>query len=370
MRIGIDATSIPSQRGGVGFYIVNLISTLLEIDRENKYFIFMKKGDLSEIKDKANDRFIEVNITSRLARLTWEQTILPTMINRYKIDVFHSPHYTVPFRAKVKKVVTFHDMTFFSHPEYHLKLKVQFFRRIIPRAAKMADQIISNSKNTKNEIIKFLNVDGQKITVTHFAIDKNRYKPIPKGQVKEQIKKKYDIKDEYILFVGTLEPRKNIASLVNNFFRLKENGLFPGKLVLAGGKGWGFSEIQKIIKDHHFGKDVLLVGYVPEDDLPFLFNGATVFVYPSYYEGFGIPPLEAIACGTPTITSNISSIPEIMGEAAVLINPQRSDRLYQSLSSLVQNKAERERLRKAGLQRAEHFTWEKTARETLEVYQK
>lgn len=372
MNIAIDLTPIPSQKTGVGTYAVNLIRALGEFDNKNQYWIFVKSFHSQDFDPKRENFHIVAcsNILQNGSlRVLWEQFILPIHLFRKKIKVLHSIHYTIPLFAPCRRVVTFHDMTFFLFPEKHIFIKRIFFRLIIPFSARKADRLIAISKNTKKDIVKILGIATDKIDVVYLTVD-NIFRPIENSSAVFQIKKKYRIQNNFILYVGTLEPRKNIVSLIKAYHKLVSQNRIKHQLVLAGKKGWGYQEIFKIVQDFNLSEKIIFTGYIPEEELVFLYNAADLFVYPSLYEGFGIPPLEALACGTPTIASNISSLPEVVDDAAILVNPYNVEGLSQAIYKLLIDEKLRHILKGKGLKKAKEFSEERLAKETIRAYKK
>jgi len=372
MNIAIDLTPIPSQKTGVGKYAQVLIGALGKFDDENSYWIFVKKYHSQDFDPKkVNFHIILCSniLENRLLRILWEQFILPIHLFRKKIKVLHSIHYTIPLFAPCRRVVTFHDMTFFLFPEKHLLIKKLFFRLIIPFSAQKADRLIADSKNTKNDMEKILRISPRKIDVVYGTIDPI-YRPVEDIDEVTKIKNKYRIQNKFILYVGTLEPRKNIVSLIRAYHKLISQKCIKHQLVLVGKKGWGYQEIFKTVKNLNLKKKIIFTGYVSKSELVFLYNAADFFVYPSFYEGFGIPPLEALACGTPTIASNISSIPEVVGDAGILVNPHSIEELCRAMHEILINEKLRQELREKGLKRAKDFSEERLAKNTIESYKK
>lgn len=240
------------------------------------------------------------------------------------------------------------------------------YKFLFPRTLKTADRIIAVSNSTKRDLINYFNIPEEKIKVILEAADE-KFKLLNKEEINE-VKQKYNLNFPFILYVGTLEARKNIPTLIKAFYKIKKKNI-EHKLVIAGKKGWKYKEIFETIDKLDLQNDVVFTGYVSDEDLPALYNAADLFVYPSIYEGFGLPPLEAMACGTPVITSNTSSLPEVVGDAGIMVDPCDVDGLTQTMCDVLTNDGLREDMIKKGLERAKMFTWEKCARETLKVYE-
>lgn len=374
MRIAIDLTPIPSQKTGVGKYAMSLIDTLAEQDRGNHYWLFVKKAQRQDFDpQKANFHLISCSniIQNRIVRVLWEQLVLPLRLITRRIELLHSIHYTTPIVAACKRVVTFHDMTFFLFPDKHTLVKRIFFRLSIPLSAKIATRLIAVSRSTKTDMEKVLNVPENKIDVIHETVD-FAYRPLHDAKAINRIKWKYGIQDKYILYVGTLEPRKNIGRLIQAYGKLVLENRITQNLVIAGKKGWAYQEIYDVVEklSPDCKKKIIFTGYVQEADLPLLYSGADLFVYPSLYEGFGIPPLEAMACGVPTISSKVSSLPEVVGGAGILVDPYDVEELAQSIHKVLTDEELREQLRQKGVRKAQEFSSEKLAKEMLKTYRK
>lgn len=374
MEIAVDLTPIPKQITGVGEYARCLLKSLTEFDRENHYWLFIKE-DQCEQYNPGRENFHIVPqsriLHNRMIRLLWEQTALPLHLLRRKIELLHSIHYTTPWIAPCKRVITFHDMTFYLFPEKHTWIKRLFFQSIIPVSIKKANHIFADSKNTKADIIKILDISPAKIDVVYLAADSN-YRPFNIESLDLNLKKKYGIRFPYILYVGTLEPRKNVSRLIQAYHRLSTETSLEHQLVIAGKKGWAYKGIFDMVGslDQRTQEKIIFTGYVPEDDLPSLYNAADLFVYPSLYEGFGIPPLEAMACGIPVIASNISSIPEVVGDAGILVDPRDTQAIFEAMQEVLKNRELRAELKRKGIQAAKTFSREKMAQEILAVYKK
>ena len=308
MRIAIDLTSLPTQLVGVGTYAKSLINSLAKYETENQYFIFVKREHFKVFTISQNNINIiyQKNILrNKILRVLWEQFILPVYIKRLKIDLLHSIHYTIPLFVKCKVVVTFHDMTFFLYPKKHIFVKRIFFKLFIYISSWRANRLIAVSESTKKDTIKFLGASN-KIDVVYEAVD-SKYYPFKNESMTSMIMRKYGIFNKFILYVGTLEPRKNIVRLIQAYYNLIIKNNITYQLVIVGKKGWYYQEIFNIANKLDLNKNeqkIIFAGYVPEKELPFLYNTADLFLYPSLYEGFGIPPLEALACGVPVISSN------------------------------------------------------------------
>jgi glycosyltransferase involved in cell wall biosynthesis len=283
-------------------------------------------------------------------------------------DLYHETNYIpMPFKGPV--VSTVFDLSFNLFPETHPGERIRYMERHFYSRLDRVSHFITISEAVKREMIQHLGLSSDKITVTPLGVDA-AFKPFLPNEI-HPIIKKYQLRpDSYILYVGTLEPRKNILNLLRAYAKLPISLREAYPLVLAGGTGWLMEKLHKEIQRLNIKNTVIKTGYVPKADLPALYSGATVFVYPSIYEGFGLPPLESMACGTPVITSNVSSLPEVVGEAGVLIHPEDFEALAEEMLDLVTNLPRRKTLSAIGLERSKKFTWEKCATKTLEVYNK
>jgi len=365
MRIGIDATALPMQLYGAGNYISQLIQALPRVDAANEYVIFAKPIH-ARLLSSPSVHIISTSLASRFMRIAWEQTALPILARQHRLDLLHSPHYTMPLLHPCKSVVTFHDMTFFLYPELHEWYKRIYFPAIIRASARRADAIIADSESTRQDILRTLKLDASKVFSVPLGVSVDFFHRSPSEVAR--VREKFRLPNSFILSVGVLEPRKNFPTLVRAFKNLVEREL-SHSLVIAGKKGWQYEEIFNTVRNLDLQSRVLFLDYVPQNDLPSLYHAADLFVYPSLYEGFGLPVLEAMACGTPVITSNISSMPEITGDAALLVNPRDETELVDAMQRVLTDNALRDKLARNGLERAKQFSWERTARETLAVYE-
>ena len=375
MKIGIDTTSIPPKPGGAANYTINLVRELVRLPCDCSWVIFVQESGKSFLTIPESDHVETVTVEtvtvpdhSPAVRLAWEQTVLPILVKRHKIDLLHSPHYTRPTFLGCRSVVTFHDMTFFLFPHLHTRSKRLFFPAAIRLSAKLADGLLAVSENTRQDAIRLLGIPPKKISTTMLGVS-NEYRPITDQQVIQQIRSKYQLPDEFILYIGTVEPRKNLPLLLRAYRSIHNSDPNFIPLVVVGQKGWNYDEVFQFVEDNRLSTHIQFPGYVPTEDIPAVYNAAKIFVFPTLYEGFGLPPLEAMACGTPTITSAVSSLPEHVGDAGVLVPPGDEAALSAALLELIEDDGKRQYLSNAGAARARSFTWEKTARATLEVYQ-
>lgn len=368
MRIGIDATSLPAQLTGSGNYVFQLISALNRIDTTNQYLVFTSTPQAAALGvERDGFRVLRHDFSGRGMRLVWEQVGLPALVRRHRLDVLHSPHYTMPLRHSARSVVTFHDLTFLLYPELHQLAKRIFFPAMMRWSARHAKQIIAVSESTRRDLVRMLGVSLHRVTTVLSAAD-TYYRPAPAVEV-AKVCARYGLKPgEYLLYVGVLEPRKCIDRLVEAFGRITPTagGL---TLVIAGKRGWMYDRIFAQVTALGLQDRVRFPGYVPRADLPALYSGARAFVYPSRYEGFGLPVLEAMSCGTPVVTTNVSSMPEVAGDGALLVDPDDVPSLAAALARVIHDARLREELSRRGLARAAGFSWERCARETLRVYE-
>ncbi|MCM8809184.1 MAG: glycosyltransferase family 4 protein [Candidatus Omnitrophica bacterium] len=379
MKIGIDANPLlDEKKTGIGWYAYNLIKNIEKVDKENIYILF--SNSLSRYKKKYE---IKKNFKSKnfyvsirpFPFLVWNYVvakIFPFEFLYGNLDLIHTLHVLtpIPLSFHVKQVITIHDLIPLINlnlcPTESLILKI-----IIPKAVKKADMIITVSYNTKKDLLNHFKIDSEKITVIYPGLHHENIRPIEDYEKIEDLKKKYGIYGKYLLFVGAIEPKKNIPKLIDAFIIVKEK--FPElKLVLCGKIGWKAEIFYKKMKDlpEKIKKDIILTGYVPVSDLPYLYNGCEVFVFPSLYEGFGSPVVEAMGCGVPVVTSNISSLPEVVGDAGILVNPENKEEIAEAILSILTDQNLKKTLSKKGIERAKLFSWENTAKKTLELYKK
>jgi glycosyltransferase involved in cell wall biosynthesis len=369
VRIGIDATAVPPKPMRAGWYIIYLIQELGKLETSFEFIIFAQEYLHPHLDGLSSDK-IKIRLfkpMSRFRRLFWEQTTFPRIVREMKIDLLHSPHYTMPLSSPVPTVVTYHDMIFFIHPEKHTLAKRYFFPWMMRHSSKKAEKIITVSENTRDDAIRHLNIPPDKIVAIHLGYQ-DIFRQINDQALLDNVRQQYKLPDQFIFYAGAFEPRKNIPLLLSVYERLvqQQPDLF---LVLTGGTGWDNEETLALMNSMHSKDQVIRLGHVPYTDLPSIYNLADVFVYPSLYEGFGLPPLEGMACGTPVITTNISSMPEVVGDAGLLVPPNDEAALLQAIQQVLDDPVLRQRLQIAGPKRAANFTWERTAQKTLTIYE-
>jgi len=372
MNVLIDAVAIRRNKAGVGVYAKSLIEELIRIPNGPHLFILAQNDDPDlDFSDHANVTMIRVpaKLFRKLPlRFLLEQAVLPFVLLRRRIDVLHSLHYSFPLvRFGTKQVVTLHDMTFFNMPEVHVRTKVFYFRAFIRAAARFAHNVIFVSHSTMRDCVRRLGPLRGGGEVIHLGKN-DAFRPDLDASQARRVREKYGIHGEYVLYVGTIEPRKNLVRLVSAFAEV--SGRYPGLLlVIAGNKGWMYEDLMETVRNTRMESKVIFTGFVPEMEKPFLIASAKVFAYPSLYEGFGMPVLEALACGIPTLTSRVSSMPEVAGDAALLIDPMNTAELSLALDRLLSDDALREKLKQKALLQSAKFTWAKAAEMTLRVYE-
>lgn len=365
MKIGLTTSTIDGNRVGIGTYSYNLVKNLTKIDKKNEYILIHQCHTNDNIY-KENKELIIPYPRIPLKKTIGDNIILARKLRKHDFDIVHDLSQVSPFlfSSPFKKILTIHDLIPILFPETCWFIHVFLQKHVLPLTLKNVDVIITVSKNTKQDVIKYLKFPENKIKVVYLGV--NEKFNLLKN--KNDIVKKYGINFPFILYVGTLEPRKNIPTLIKAFYKIKKNGM-KYKLVIVGGKGWKYQEIYETIKKVNLQKEVIFTGYVPDEDLPKLYNAADLFVFPSLYEGFGLPPLEAMACGCPVITSNTSSLPEVIGDAGMMVDPYDVDELAKAMNNVLSDEELREDMIKKGLERVKQFSWEKTAKETKKVYE-
>ncbi len=366
MRIGIDARLVFYSRAGIGQYILRLLEALSKIhSTDDSFMVLQSRKDRSPI--------VEANGFLRKSLWTpshnrFEQLLLGFEVSRLGLDLLHSPDFIPPFRRNCKSIITIHDLAFLLYPHFLTKESARYYGQI-DQAWRQCDHIIAVSEATKQDSIKMLGVPEQKITVIHEAANP-AYHPLPKPEAWQHVKTKYGLEQEFILFVSTIEPRKNLPGLLQAYRRLRDEYKRPELLVLAGANGWLWQEVYETVERLGLKKQVAFLGHVPSEDLPYLYSTARLFVHPAFYEGFGLPPLEAMTCGVPTIVSNTAALPEVVGDAALLIDPHDIDGLTVALWRALTEEELRQDLISKGFKRAKKFSWLRAAEETLAVYHK
>lgn len=370
MKIGIDARAAKLYRGtGIGTYTYQLINCLNKIDTVNDYLLFMP--DNSNIDISFSKKFKINNINEKISSNFWDQVNVPNILNNKNIQLYHVPQNGVgiPLDKICPFVITLHDVIPYKMPETVSDRYLHIFNEELPSIVSLCDGIITVSNFSKDDIAKAFNFPANKIYVTYLAAE-NIYKPLNKKISKEIIKNNYGITGDFILYVGGFSPRKNIIGLLQAFEKLLSKTKKDLKLVIAGTKGKSYENYKSCAEKLHIENKVIFPGFIPVNYMPYLYNSAELFVYLSLYEGFGLPPIEAMACGIPVVASNVTSLPEILKDCTLLVNPKDEDKISNTLyRGLTDNKLRRELIYK-GLSINQKLTWENTAASTLTAYKK
>lgn len=365
MRIGIDGRLVFYHKAGIGQYILRLTQALARIDQEDQFILFKSRKDRTLLVDQPNFKIQKLWTPShhRFERLAMSVELAP-----FALDVLHSPDFIPPAGARCPTVITVHDLAFLLYPRFLTRESARYYGQV-DEAARTAAHIIAVSESTKRDTVRLLGVPEEKITVIYEAAHP-LFTQVTNEEALARARSHYDLPEEFILFVSTIEPRKNIPTLLRAFRRLRDNYKSNATLVIAGHRGWLVEEVDAVIEELKLGNSVRCLGGVPNEELVFLYNAAKLFVLPSFYEGFGLPPLEAMACGTPVIVSDTSSLPEVVGDAGWLVHPEDVEGLTVAMYRILSDENLRREMRAKGLKRAATFSWDRAARQTIQVYRK
>ncbi len=371
MHITIDYTSAIRQRAGIGRYTRNLVSALADADHDNKYTLFCAGDGPEPAPWPANFGVRATRVSSRALAVGWHKFHLPITAERFSgdSDVFHSPDFTLPPLRTARGVVTIHDLSFLRVPQCADPRLRDYLTENVPRSVKRATQVLVDSSNTKQDVVDLLNVPDEKISVIHAGVEP-RFRPARDLEELSRVRHRYRLPEFFVLFVGTIEPRKNLSRLISAYSDFRRQTGLPHELVISGAKGWLYEDIYEQVTREGLTEDVLLPGFVDDRDLPVLYTLADLFVFPSLYEGFGLPPLEAMACGTPVIASDNSSLPEVLGQAALLVPADDTTAIADAMARVLGDATLRTRLSDLGRAQAARFTWAGAAHQLMDAYQK
>jgi len=373
MRIGIDYTSAARQSAGIGRFTRELVRAALALDEDNDYRLLVagRQPVAQAHLPRASRRYrlVQTPISERNLVRLWHRLQIPLPVEVFlgRVDIFHSPDFVLPPVARAVKVLTIHDLSFLRVPECADPRLRWYLGQVVPRSVGRADFLLADSESTRRDLVELLGVPPDRVQVIYGGVDA-MFAPVEDAEALRRAREKYARGRPFILAVGTLEPRKNYPTLIRAFARARQAARLPHALVIVGRKGWVYEPIFAAVDDLGLHDEVIFPGFVPDEELPALYNAADVLVTPSFYEGFGLPALEAMACGTPVIVSDVSSLPEVVGEAGVRIDPRDEAGLAEAIVRVVGDSALRAGLREAGLRRAREFTWDRAARELLGVY--
>ncbi len=372
MHIAINAHLLAHtrsfRRAGISHYVEQVLLQLAQIDRANHYSVYTTRGlDQRALGLPDNFRVIPSRfptINPRV-RIPWEQFLAPLLLRRSGADLFHGVHSVAPLTCPVPSVVTVHDLAFIRFPRTFRAYNRLYLDLATRLSVRRAARILVVSEHTRREVIGLLGVDPERVVVTPNAV-RAHFRP-PDPAVLETFRARRGLPERFVLYVGTLEPRKNLTTLLEAYARVAQRHAAP--LLVGGGKGWLYDAVFQRLEALGLREQVRFVGYLEEEELPLWYAAATVFVFPSIYEGFGMPPLEAMACGTPVVASNTSSLPEVVGDAGLTVSPYDPAALAEAILRALDDAELRQELRERGLRQAQAFSWRVTAERTLAAYE-
>jgi glycosyltransferase involved in cell wall biosynthesis len=373
MRIGIDYTSAARQGAGIGRFTRELIRRAMALDTDNEYRLLVAGREpippahLPHLDSR--HKLVQTPISERTLVRLWHRlrVPLPVELALGRLDIFHSPDFVLPPVARATKVLTIHDLSFLRVPECADPRLRWYLGQVVPRSVRRADYLLADSESTRRDLIELLGVPPERAQVIYGGVDPT-FAPVEDKAALQAIRERYALGRPFILAVGTLEPRKNYPNLIRAFAQARERAHLPHVLLIVGKKGWVYEPIFAAVEELGLQDVVLFPGFVPDAELPALYSAADLLATPSFYEGFGLPPLEAMACGTPVVVADVSSLPEVVGDAGLRVDPHNVDALAEAILSLIQDSALRRSLRATGFVQARKFTWDKAARELLTVY--
>ncbi len=363
MRIGIDAHMLGHFETGNETYIRELVRALVELESGDEFFILVEDEAYAPISPRSNCHIIRISTRSAVRRLLFD---LPRLARKWRFDLLHVT-YNAPFVSPCPFVVTVHDVSFARHPEFFSLRDRWVLNTLVPRSVRRARAILTDTEFAKRDLIEIYHLAAEKIVVTPYAAGA-QFRPHEDRSLLAAIRKKYQTSEHYLLAVGNLQPRKNLGRLIEAYAQAVREDHIAAKLVLVGQQLWGGVEVVRAVEANGLTDRVVFAGFVPEDELVLLYNAASVFVLPSLYEGFGLPVIEAMACGTPVIASNVSALPEVTGDAALLVDPCDINDLAEALARATLDRALHSEMKAKGLDRASRFSWRETAQKTLIAY--
>ena len=358
-----------SYRGaGISWYIYNLLRSLPAADPELRYTAFLRESRFSS-RQEMQIRRSGWSTAVPAGRIVWEQLVAPFALRRDRIDLFHAMAFVAPLLSPCPTVVTVLDLSFLLYPSAFKSLKRTYLRWMTALSVRRARQVIAISESTRRDVIARLHVPAERVQTVYCGVDP-RFRPFPAAEV-EAFRQREGLPERFVLFLGTIEPRKNVSGLIDAFAGLVASApaeMSGMHLVVAGAKGWFFEKVFAQVELLGLRDRIHFAGYVPEDEKALWYSASTCFCYPSLYEGFGLPPLEAMACGVPVVTSDVSSLPEVVGDAGLTVPPDDVAALSAALRQLIVDPSLRAELAHRGQERAGRFTWTETAQQTVDVY--
>jgi glycosyltransferase involved in cell wall biosynthesis len=367
LRIALDGDTLGRKRTGDESYLASLMLGLGSADARNEYVVFTRDPEREArrfaVLDGDRWRFRRVGPNSVWLR---HPLGLPRALRRERPDVFHA-QYFLPPRCRCRCVLTVHDISFAVRPEYFTLRDRVFLGALVPSALRRAARVITDTEYTRADLLSRYRLDPARISVIPLAADA-RHQPLDRERCRAEIRRRHGFDTPFILFVGTFQPRKNLSTLVRAYGMLRERAALPHKLLVVGKPKYMYEAIHQAIRDTRCEPHVVFAGFVDDADLPTYYNAADVFAFPSLYEGFGLPVVEAMQCGTPVVCSSASCLPEVAADGALLVDPHQPEAFREALERVLTDAAFAENLRERGLRRAAQFSWERTARETLRVY--
>jgi len=365
LRIGIDGDTLGRKRTGDESYLASLIRALGRVDSTNEYTVFVRDADAVSSEFDLSPLWTFRNV--RPASIWLRYPIgFPLALRRASLDLVHT-QYFVPPMCRCPAVVTVHDISFAVRPEYFTLKDQVLLKALVPTALRRARRIITDTQYTLRDLVTVYRVDPARVAVIPLAADP-RYRPLDRSACRAEVAQRHGTGAGFILYVGTLQPRKNVDTLVRAYAQFRRRTGLPHKLLIVGKPKYKFDAVFDAIRTSGFEADIQMTGFVADAALPMYYNAADVFVFPSLYEGFGLPVLEAMACATPLISSSASCLPEVVGDAGLLADPRESGQFADALERILGNPTFAAELGERGRRHAAEFTWERTARETLAVY--
>jgi glycosyltransferase involved in cell wall biosynthesis len=385
VRIGIDYTTGVWHGAGVARYTRSLVRALLRMDRTNTYMLFYGGAGLPRdtpeyafltdlLAHHRNARAHELPMSARMLGILWNRLRMPVAADRMigGVDVLHAPDFIAPPVRGARSVITIHDLSFLVLPDVIDPGNRAYLQRHVPRAARQATRVVAVSETTRRDVIEWLQIPPERVVTVHNGVDA-QFHSFAYGDLQAEApaaRRRLGLPPRYLLHVGTIEPRKNLVRLIHAYARLVQHGRDAGHdLVLAGRPGWMYDSVYQAAATSGMAGRIHFLDYVPEEDLALLYNMATAFVYPSLYEGFGLPVLEAMACGTPVISSRAPALAEIGGQAVMLVDPEAEEAITAALDLLLESAEVRRNLHAAGLQRAALYPWSAAANQMLGLYE-